>query len=92
MLNRERIYVKAIARYGAMSQQIVAMEEMSELIKELSKAIRGKNNAEKILEEVADVSIMLEQIKLMFGITNKALDEEIEFKLVRLNDRLNGND
>lgn len=41
------------------------LEEMAELQKEICKAWRGKDNEVEIAEEVADVEIMLEQIKLI---------------------------
>lgn len=44
----------------------MAIEEMSELTKELTKAIRGQEYKEAIAEEIADVRIMLEQLELIF--------------------------
>ena len=64
------------------------MEECSELIKELSKAIRGKANGVNIAEEIADVEIMLEQIKLHFSIS-AVVDGIKEEKLTRLDKRVN---
>lgn len=58
----------AIHHYGKILQAVVAMEEMAELSKEISKAIR-KNfelGNESIAEEIADVEIMLEQLKQIF--------------------------
>ena len=55
---------KAIDTFGEAIQMVVAMEELSELIKALSNAALGcKNNIE---EEVADVEIMLTQLRIMF--------------------------
>ena len=57
----------AIAHYGEQMQVIVAIEELSELQKELTKFLRGQADERHINEEMADVEIMLEQLKLMFG-------------------------
>lgn len=57
----------AIAHYGEQMQVIVAIEELSELQKELTKFLRGQPNERSINEEMADVEIMLEQLKLMFN-------------------------
>ena len=55
---------KAIDTFGEAIQMVIAMEELSELIKALSNAALGcKNNIE---EEVADVEIMLTQLRIMF--------------------------
>ena len=42
---------KAIETYGGLMQTIVAIEEMAELIKELCKQLRGRENLEEIAEE-----------------------------------------
>ena len=61
------ILEEAIKHYGAKMQVVVAMEEMAELTKELSKAYRGDADYKHIAEEIADVEIMLEQLKIIFG-------------------------
>lgn len=55
----------AISTYGSDMQLIVAIEELSELEKELCKFLRGKKNFAAAAEEYADVQIMLEQIKII---------------------------
>ena len=53
---------------------LIAVEEMSELIKALLKNInRGKDNREDILMELTDVSMFLEYVKMIYGFK----DEEI---------------
>lgn len=85
MLN-ENIYAKAIEIFGHENQLIVAIEELSELQKELTKALRGKLRIEKLLEEMADVEIILEQLKLMYS------DCQIEklTKISRLKELIDG--
>ena len=77
-----------IAQNGSILQMIIAMEEMSELTKELSKSIRGFNNRDAILEEVADVYIMLMQVEIIHGIEMNELVAMIEKKLERLEEGL----
>lgn len=82
-------YSDAVRIYGKQSQLVVAMEEMSELTKELSKNIRGEKNVSAISEEIADVEIMLEQLKVIYG--NRAeVDRVRGEKLDRLLLRLTG--
>lgn len=63
---REKIYMRAVMRYGADAQAVVAIEELSELQKEICKYFRGRDNRDQVAEEIADVSIMLEQLKIIF--------------------------
>lgn len=57
----------AIQTYGAEAQELMLLEEMSELQKEICKNRRGRDNVLEIAEEIADVEIMLEQMKMVFG-------------------------
>lgn len=65
---RERILRHAIRVFGKESQCRMMIEEMSELTKALCKLPRG-GPVENVLEEMADVQIMLDQMKLLFGDT-----------------------
>ena len=71
-MKRNEILKSAIARYGKTAQMVVAMEEMAELTKELSKFLRGAHNEDAIAEEIADVRIMLEQLEIMFDCAGAA--------------------
>lgn len=87
MDNQESIYVKLIEKYKD-KQLIVAIEELSELQKELCKTLRGNINKENIIEELADVYIMLDQIKIYFSITSNEVKEMIDKKIERTKERL----
>ena len=86
----DTILEEAIRRYGNDMQTTVAIEELSELQKELCKAIRGKFHYEHMAEEIADVYIMLEQIEMIYGIDLKDIVVNIELKKERLRRTLNG--
>lgn len=81
--NAESIYKRAIEKFGVGAQIGMVFEEMSELQKELCKYMRGKKNIQEIAEEMADVEIMLGQMKVLFGV-DQAVDEEKERKIRRL--------
>ncbi len=89
MFDSEKIYQKAIAAYGPTLQQVVAIEELSELQKEISKQIRGKGSLINLVEEIADVKIMISQLMMIHNISDKEVNDEINFKILRLNDNLN---
>jgi len=86
---------KAIRIWGEELQIIMAIEEMSELIKVLTKFLRLKNAldvkktevAGMIAEERADVSIMLDQLRIIFG--NSGMEMHIrDYKMDRLKKRI----
>lgn len=87
-----RILQNAIDTWGPRTQTVKAMGEMAELIQALSRRLLcmylnapGGNAAlENVREEMADVSIMLNQLELIFGDTT---EEEIR-KLLRLEARI----
>ena len=79
---------KAVAVYGKDLQLTVAIEELSELIKEICKNKRGSKNVENITEELADVCIMMDQIMIIFGIQNRDINAVIDKKLARLEERM----
>jgi hypothetical protein len=84
---RVAVYESAIARNGMLLQAIVAIEELSEAQKEICKLLREEGNKEHLAEEVADATIMLEQLRIMFDINDdvcRYMDEKVQ----RLADRL----
>jgi len=67
--NINPIYKKAIALWGIDSQMSMAIEEASELIKAICKLRRNgvtEETVNDLAEEIADMEIMLEQLKIMF--------------------------
>lgn len=81
------IYKQALAHYGAETQTLMMFEEMSELQKELCKHARGADNIDAIAEEITDVEIMLEQMKLLHNCAEQVRKHRIK-KLVRLAHRM----
>lgn len=62
---------------------IVAMEEMGECIKEISKSFRGRHNKDELTEEIADVFFSLAQIAHIEGIPMIDIQEQIGIKMER---------
>lgn len=79
---------RAIETYGKDMQLNVAIEELSELIKEICKNKRGSDNRDSIIEEMADCYIMLDQLEKIFGITLSEINDAIDKKITRLEKRL----
>ncbi len=83
---------RALDTWGEEAQMLMVIEEMSELTKEILKNInRKKNNVDAIIEETADVEIMLEQLKANYGIAEK-VEEYKQNKLKLIERRLNDYD
>lgn len=86
---RNKIYDDLIKKFGPKAQVIVAIEELSELQKELCKYLRNNEQlflVKGIIEEIADVEIMLEQLKRLFGPV-WAIDEIKDNKIRRAQER-----
>lgn len=67
-MEKTDVYNKAILKYGMSAQLDMVIEEMSELTKEICKLKRGKGRYYHLVEEIADVEIMLEQLKMMCNV------------------------
>lgn len=86
-MDKVKLYQRAMETYGLENQTRMVFEEMAELQKELCKALRGKIVIKNIAAEIADVEIMLEQMKQYYKLYE--MTEEIkEYKLKRLENNL----
>ena len=86
MIEDERI--KKIAdHYGIKRQMHQLAEECSELAVEASHSAR-KGVTVKIIEEMADVLLMIEQVVYLSGIAIDDIDECIRFKIDRQLERI----
>jgi len=86
MTEREKVLVRAIRTYGADLQTMVAVEEMAELTQAISKWWREPcgQTRDHVLEEMADVAVVLDELRILFGPT----DGIEERKIRRLADRM----
>lgn len=94
-MNEKQIEVlkKAIEKYGKKAQVLQAIEEMSELTKELIKNInRGQDNIKDIILEIADVQITIYEIIMMYSKEDSDFGDKllgaIEYKIQRLKQRM----
>lgn len=84
------VFKDAIEVFGEDAQILMVFEEMAELQKELCKWLRGNTDAAeryRIAEEIADVEIMLAQMKLLFDNRGLVLNYRRE-KTARLAGRI----
>lgn len=71
-----------VDHYGAEHQQEKAVEELQELVEEIKDALAGENNRKCIIDEIADVEVMINQLKMIFCCFGE-VEERIEFKISR---------
>ena len=81
-------FERAVKVWGKEPQMLQVIEEMSELTKEILKNVnRKKDNINELIEETADVEIMLEQLKVCYGIYEQVADYKVS-KLKKIDQRL----
>lgn len=84
MIDEKDFYRLALDVHGIDRQQLQCVEEMSELAKELiKKTNRGYDNLEAIIEEIADVEIMLAQLKMHYNIETEVAESK-QKKFIRV--------
>lgn len=79
----DKIYQSAVECWGIDAQYDQAIEECAELIAALKHYKRGKIPCEAVIDELADATLMLGQLRWMFG--NDLVDAAIKKKLEKLN-------
>ena len=84
-MNLDAIYRATLAKWGEDGQYDQAVEECAELITVLKHFRRGKTDAAAVINELADVTLMVGQLSYMFGEAEvqKAIGVKLE-KLGRL--------
>ncbi|MCL1859369.1 MAG: hypothetical protein FWF92_09090 [Oscillospiraceae bacterium] len=86
-----KIMQTALARWGLNAQVGQTVEECAELIVALQKYVNRPPHPEavgNILDEIADVEMMLAQMRLVLGIDDTALRKRIEYKFEKLSQYL----
>lgn len=92
-------YQKFIAAYVAYHEahneskiHVIAMEEMAELQKELCKILRGnaRNSSENygLLEEMADVQLCLDSLKMYLGLTDFDVRCALDVKMQKCKEKM----
>lgn len=83
---RKHLYDDVIKKFGLSRQTFMVMEECGELLNILAKAMRNRAKRDEIITELADVSIMVEQMAFFYG--EREFIDEKRRKLLRLKKRL----
>lgn len=80
--------MEIFSHYGPRRQLCKAIEELSELQIAIADELAGEGSAYNLVEEIADVKIMLAQLELILEPESIRVDDVIDFKLERELDRI----
>ena len=79
---RPSVLRMAIDHYGEQHQKLKTIEELGELQTELAREQDNRTTPKKVITEIADVMLMIEQLVLIYGLD--AVKAEFERKKNRL--------
>lgn len=87
----KKVMYSAILHWGVRAQTKMAMEESIELALSIRKLLRDHNVNTKsdMADEIADVLIMIEQLKMMYPGLQDQINYAISKKMTRLETNLN---
>ena len=93
-MNKESIK-KLIRKKGTIHQSLIAIEELSELQKAITKALRVDDGDDYVAsdyksnlhEEIADVLICIEQLKIIYNLSDEDIEAWKQAKEDRLSER-----
>ena len=88
------LYERNIKYHGIEQETTIAMEECSELIKAISKCKRyGCINKyrENLIEEMTDVLIMIDELKMIYQISDVDISDIRQYKMNRQSYRIKNN-
>ncbi len=77
-----QVYRETINKWGEEAQYDQMIEECAELIVAIKHFKRGKTNRQTVIDELADITLMLGQLTWMFGAEN--IDTAVQNKLNKL--------
>jgi len=83
-INNVELYRRTLEKWGEQAQYDQAIEECAELTTALLHYRRDKTDASTVIDEMADVILMLGQLRWMFG------PEKVEHALERKRVKLEG--
>ena len=84
---RRTVYEAALQKWGAEAQINKFTEELGEFLVELGRLRNGPGNRYDFAEELADLTIMLEQLRLIYGV-DEMVCYNMDYKIDRLMGRI----
>jgi DNA-directed RNA polymerase subunit F len=88
MKGLDEVYSESVSKLGESVQYDRAVEELSELVVAIQHFRRGSADRSAVLDQIADVTIMIGQLRTIFGITKEELKAKQNEKILKLLDKL----
>lgn len=88
------LYERNIQYHGIEQETTIAMEECSELIQAISKCKRYgcvDKYRDNLIEEIADVLIIINELQLIYNISNADIENIKKYKIDRMDYRIKNN-
>lgn len=86
----DMLAVRALRHYGESAQKLKAIEELNELSVALARDLNNcSRHSSEVIDEIADVKIMLEQLIRMKNIDRDAVHAAMDAKMIRLERLMN---
>ena len=88
------LYECNIQYHGIEQETTIAMEECSELIKAISKCKRYgfvDKHRDNLIEEIADVLIIINELQLIYDISDNDIENIKKYKMDRMDYRIKNN-
>ena len=88
------LYERNIRYHGTQQETTIAMEECSELIQAISKCKRYgfvDNHRDNLIEEIADVLIVINELQLIYDISDNDIENIKNTKMDRMDYRIKNN-
>lgn len=82
----KQVCVDTLSKWGESAQKRVAVEECSEFITEYAREGRNRSSKEKMIDEITDVIIMMNQMAHLYG--EKEVKERLLVKIQKIKSRL----
>lgn len=92
VMEEKELIKKVIKKFGKNNQIIQFYEELNELGGAVNHYRREKVDKQFLVNEIADVLFMIEQIKYMYYIEHKEVDEAYDYTKERLIKKLEDGD
>lgn len=87
MNTRTPVYTNTLELWGEEFQKTMFYEEIGEVLTAMSHENRGRCGKHKVMEELADLQIMLNQMAILYG-TDEEFKDMLGAKLARLIERI----
>lgn len=84
---RKKVYMNALITYGDRKQMVKCLEELAECQQAICKILIGGENFDHLAEEIADATVTLEQMRLLFNINDRVC-QYMDAKVKRLDENL----